>query len=349
MLVLMAATVTTTIRDSLQTVPDAAVPVSRALADGITASAAYLASDAALASLGGDPYWPKWDSPWWHMLALFEAGEAARIPARATSAMVAAMERWPLHELPLRAADVPAGLDPYLHAPCHCALGTMHQVLTACGIDVAAELRWVEPWFLRYQLADGGLNCDIDAYSLDEVASSMVGTVHSLLAMLQGDPHGWAPDRRAFVDRAAAFLVGRQLVLGSTSQHNAEERDAAAGWRQLCFPRFYFYDVLLGLHALVRWATITGGRVAAVALAPAVQHLVAVAPDGVVRRGREAVAGTPTRLLDATGEWTRGHAATRFPLLDAASTVGEPCPVLTQQWTATRRDLLALIERGQLA
>jgi hypothetical protein len=32
----------------------------------------YLASCKALESIEADPYWPKWDSPWWQMLLLHE-------------------------------------------------------------------------------------------------------------------------------------------------------------------------------------------------------------------------------------------------------------------------------------
>lgn len=347
---LAAMSATATIRSMLEAIPQAEVPVSGAIRDAIDASVAYLASPAARESIAIDLYWPKWDSPWWHMVALFEVGEAARIPASAVTAMVAALEALPLHTFPLRASEVPAGLDMALHTSCHCALGTMHQVLTAAGVDVEAALPWIEPWFPRYQLADGGLNCDNDAYLVDEVASSMVGTIHGLVAMLQGDPAAWSAERRAFVDRAAAFLVERQLVLGSPSRHNAAERDAAPAWRQLCFPRFYFYDVLLGAHALVRWATVTGGRIAGTALLPAIEHLAASAPDGVLRKGREAVGSTRTRRFDVeTGTWVRREPATRFPLLDAASRVGEACPFLTRQWRTTRADLLALIAAGQVA
>ena len=40
----------------------------------------------------------------------------------------------------------------------------MFQVLAASGIDVERALPWIKPWFVRYQMADGGLNCDEAAY-----------------------------------------------------------------------------------------------------------------------------------------------------------------------------------------
>src|SRR5262249_47237149 len=74
------------LRRALVGVPDAN-PVDQLEAE-IADSVAYLASDAALRSVAAHPYWPKWSSPWWHMLLLHELGEARRIPARTVDAMV---------------------------------------------------------------------------------------------------------------------------------------------------------------------------------------------------------------------------------------------------------------------
>ncbi len=40
----------------------------------------YLTSEEALQSIGRDPYWPKWDSPWWHMSLLNEMDLTGEIP-----------------------------------------------------------------------------------------------------------------------------------------------------------------------------------------------------------------------------------------------------------------------------
>ncbi|MGA9524643.1 MAG: hypothetical protein WBV82_24510, partial [Myxococcaceae bacterium] len=130
-----AAMTPTELRDSLRAIPDLDRP---ATLDALDASIAYLASNAALASLAEDAYWPKWDSPWWHMLLLWELGEARRIPARTVRAMVAALDALPLHTFPLKPEDWAPGLDHARHASCHCALGSIDQVLTACGVDVDA-------------------------------------------------------------------------------------------------------------------------------------------------------------------------------------------------------------------
>jgi hypothetical protein len=330
-------------RARLAGVPEPEVIRAAAIERGIAASVAYLGSDAALRSLEVDPYWPKWDSPWWHMLLLHELGEAAQIPARVVAAMTAALDGLPVHIFPIERQAVPLGTDFSRDTTCHCALGSMFQVLAACGVDVDVLLPWIEPWFVRYQMADGGLNCDDHAYlQVDECPSSMVGTIAAFEAMLvRGKPH-------AFLDRGARFLIERRLTQGSSSVHNAEECASEAAWRAPCFPRFYFYDVLRGLAALVRWAEWSGQPLPREAVASAVDHLAERFPDGVVHVGRRAHDGLTTVVPGAIRAPSPRAPASMFALLDATSVIGEPSQALTAQWTATRRALIRLIDAGQL-
>lgn len=336
------------LRHRLLAIADPEPAPGPAIEAAIAASVRYLASDAAQRSVDADVYWPKWDSPWWHMLLLHEMGEARRIPERAVAGMVEGLERFPLKIFPIQPGELPPGADPHRDVLCHCALGCMFQVLSAAGRDVDRALPWITPWFARYQMADGGLSCDDSAYGVTgECPSSMVGTVAPFEAMLLGRPAAWTADRAAFVERAAGFLIERRLMLGSPTVHNAEERDRQPAWLLPCFPRFYFYDVLRGLDALARWAELTGRAVPLRAVAGVLNHLIATCGDGVVRRRRLSHAGVGTWMSSAAG-WVRVEAALRFPLLDATSAVGEPCPYLTRQWTAARRAVLRLIDQGRV-
>lgn len=323
--------------------PDPELPRIDGLSDAIAESARYLASDAALRSIETDCYWPKWDSPWWHMVLLRELGEADRIPARVVRAMVDGLNALPLHIFPIHDQEWPPGADRHRHSSCHCALGSMAQVLGACGIELERDLPWVKPWFTRYQMPDGGLNCDDSAYRVrGECPSSMVGTIAALEAMLELDPSS------LFVERAAQFLIERQLSHGSQTVHNAEERARELSWRQVAFPRFYFYDVLRGVSALVRWASITQRPLPLTAIAGVVDHLAAVCPDGIVRVQRRAFAGIGTWQQATPGTWQRVPQASTFRLLDVTSVLDQPSPAATRQWTATRHALRALSERGLL-
>lgn len=325
------------LRRKLIDIPDVEVPPRLA---GLDASIAYLDSEDAVASIAEDSYWPKWDGPWWHMVLLFELGEARRIPERAVRAMVASLDALPLHIFPIHPDDVPPGLHPARHASCHCALGSIDQVLAACGVDVDVELPWIRPWFERYQMRDGGLNCDEAAYLVEgECPSSMVGTIAPFEAMLRRGPSD-------VLDRAAHFLIERQLVRGSDTRHNAAERDAATAWIAPCFPRFYYYDVLRGATALVRWATAFRRELPLRAIEAAVTHLATIASNGVVRIGRQAYAGLGTWRRDTEGTWRRVPLATTFLFLDAVSELGAASARLTAEWRATRHALVALIDEG---
>jgi hypothetical protein len=327
-----------TLIDRLARVPAALVPSTAEAEAALLASLRYLGSNAAQRSVKADPYWPKWDSPWWHLALCFELGEAARVPERAVSALLAALVAFPIKTFPLTPEDLPPGCDVHTHSMCHCQVGSAYQVLSACAVDVDGAVPWAAPWFVRYQMADGGLNCDSDAYLVKgECPSSMVGTLAPLEAMLLGELVG---ERAAFVDRAAAFLIERRLMLGSPTRHNAAERLREPGWRQPCFPRFYFYDVLRGLSALTRWAERREQPIPLAAIEAVVEHLLSSFPDGVVRLGRSAQEGIRT-VAFAGGEKT-WPAASRFALLEATSAIGSASPALTRQWTETRRRLLAL-------
>ncbi len=329
------------LRACLAAIPDVEPAEPAEVMRGLDAEVAYLDSDAAIASLARDTYWPKWRSPWWSMVLLDELGHAARIPARAVAAMVDGLDALRLHTFPIRDDEWPADANKARDASCHCAVGCMDRVLTRRGVDVPAALPWIAAWYPRYQLADGGFNCDEAAYLVtDECPSSMVGTVAPLEAMTQRPASTTA-------DRTAAMVLGRALVHGSATRHNAEERAAAASWGALCFPRFYFYDTLRGLAAVVAWATAHGRALPLAAVAPTVAALAARSADGALRVERSAVAGKQGWAPDVAGGWSR-QPATSWPLLDAVSEPGTVSPALTRQWQAARRGLQALLDRDLL-
>lgn len=323
----------------LRSNPD--VTVTLDLSAEVAASLAYLSSPEALESLDRDPYWPKWNSPWWHMLALHEMGLSEQIPAVAVEAMGNALKRFPVKFFPLDRSEVAPGWDIVFDSMCHCGIASMYAVLSACGMAVDRELGWMRAWLTRYQMADGGMSCDPEAYLVTgECPSSMVGTVALFEALLLHEAD-LTPNERWVLDRGASFLLGRQLCLGSASGHNAEERESAQGWWLPAFPRFYYYDVLRGLHDLLRWAKARGRRLPWPRLAQVVTNLARLAPDGWMPVGRDALRDARTRFRGPDGNWTR-KTASRFRLLESLGRPGEPCPFLTRQWTDCKRLLLEL-------
>lgn len=305
----------------------------------------FLESDKAIAMLAADAYWPKWDSPWWHMSLLHEMGMTKRIPERVIRAHIAAMNRIPHKGFPIHPGELPESVDPHRGTPCHCQLGNVFQLHATWGVDADAELPWIRPWFHKYQMADGGLNCDNDAYlAKDEVPSSMVGTIAIFESMLTIPKDRWTAEDRAFIAKGAQFLIDRKLLMGSPTKHNADERESAKDWGKLCFPRYYLYDTLRGLNALLKWADVTGEAIPRSAIAEVVQDLETRFADGQLRNGRHSYEGAGSMTQAPSGEWLRRQPASYFPLLSKLSAIGEVSPFLSRQWA----DAKTLLKRVRL-
>jgi hypothetical protein len=222
-----------------------------------------------------------------------------------------------------------------VQAFCHCSLGNFYRMLRSNGGPVE-EFSWVVEWFASYQMADGGWNCDETAYRVaSECPSSMVATVAAVEAMMG------VPEARQMVSRAIDCLLKRKLSQGSPTVHNQEEREAARGWSQLTFPRFYYYDVLRGLEAVVTWAQSEGKALPWDSIDQVVSDLTQKFPDGHVKIERRAHAGQRTRLPDGTLSEAR-----TFELLEDVSQVGAFSPFLTARWARIRDRLLWLDGQG---
>src|SRR4051794_4242273 len=94
--------------------------------EGVHESVHYLSSQEATRSITANPYWPKWNSPWWHMATLFEMGQAHQIPKKTVESLVQAIHR-----------QYPQDGRPASTTPCPCQVGNIFQILNATGLDVA--------------------------------------------------------------------------------------------------------------------------------------------------------------------------------------------------------------------
>ncbi|RZA02446.1 MAG: hypothetical protein EOP11_16725 [Proteobacteria bacterium] len=223
-------------------------------------------------------------------------------------------------------------MDIYRDVPCHCALGSIYQVLHAWGINVEEEIPWIRPWLMRYQMADGGLSCDNGAYLVkDEVPSSMVGTIAAFEAILLCTDREFTAEEKTFLRRGADFLIGRKLSEGSCTHHNAEERTEALGWKAPFFPRFYFYDTLRGLRALLRWSEKMKEPIPCESIAGVWRDLADTFGQAGVKNAGKQYAGARSFERTPSGEWTWGSAKV-FPLLECCDQAGEVSPYLERQW-----------------
>jgi len=302
------------------------MPLDRA----IERSLRYLSSQEALASLERDPYWPKWDSPWWHMLLLYELGSAKKIPAAAVGKLTKVLKNHYLPIFPVRAEEVPAGIDPYRRIACHCAVGSAYQLLYACGVDVDKELPWMRPWFLRYQLPDGGLNCDEAAYTRTVPKSSIVSTLPCLEAVLFCRERPLTGEETAFLDKGAAYLAAHGLFRGVSTGKIINQ-----DWLEVRFPRFYDYDFLRGFYFLARWREHSGFHIPP-ALSEEVAELMSrqLGPEGVTLK-RYNLIDKRSYNPDPKGNWAMGGAS-EFELMKAASYTGRLCQPLTEQWNEVK-------------
>ncbi|MFI5360415.1 MAG: hypothetical protein ACHQ49_00475 [Elusimicrobiota bacterium] len=294
----------------------------------IPASTAYLASEKARESLAQDPYFPKWDSPWWHMTLLHELGRAEAIPTSAAEAMLSAIEAKYVRFFPNAREPLPAGLDDRRDALCHCGLGNIYRTLRACGLDLDARAPWMRAWFLYYQLPDGGLNCREEAYATG-TSSSIQSTLPALEAVLDaGRPFTLAEEE--FLDRGAEYLISRRLA-----RRLRDGRVMSESFLRIGFPRFYDYDVLRGLSFLAAWSRSRRKTVPREAVADSLSALSARFPDGRVRVEKAGLVAERGLNRSLDGKWSDGE-ATRFPLLDSARRVGEVSEVLTRRWAEVR-------------
>jgi hypothetical protein len=308
----------------------------------------YLASSEALSSLKANAYWPKWNSPWWHMTLLHEMGLAKQIPKQALHALVTQLKASPLTVFPIRPEDNPDQLNLSLSSHCHCSLGNIYQTLAASGIDVDGELPWMRRWFLRYQLPDGGLNCDEGAYLKNPSPSSIVGTISPLEAILLHTYRPFTAEEERFLDLGARCLLERQLIQATSNPHNSDEREDEEDWLKLCFPRFYLYDVLRGLSFVVRWADRRNQTISEDSIENAVSHLENRFPDQQVRIGRLSYEGISTLTQSASWDRKKKEPGSLFPLLEQVSQVGAVSPFLVRQWAETRSLIADLRQRKLL-
>ena len=294
----------------------------------LESSIGYLNSSEAQRSLDNDPYWPKWNNPWWHMTLMWELGAASSIPTSARDRLLTALQKQYIHFFPLTEAEVPAGVDPISGIMCHCGLGTAYQILRTTGVDVDAKLPWVREWFVKYQLPDGGWNCDETAYTRAQPKSSVVSTLPVLESLLAISDR--SPEETNALDAGAEYLVKRRLVHSLTTGEVINE-----DWLRLTFPRFYEYDVLRGLSFCIEWAAQRGKQLPGTSIEAACRVVenktVVIDGSAGLPVERQFHKNCDTRVKDELGNWSK-RPSSEFPLLRWTSQVGEISPTLTHIW-----------------
>jgi hypothetical protein len=296
----------------------------------------YLHSQNAHARILLDPYWPKWDSPWWRMTLLWEMGMADLIPRDLARSLGDAVNTHYLHFFPIRENDLPAGKDPYRHIICHCAAGTILQVINAVDPSYITPMQWLRDYLLLYQLPDGGLNCDESVYTNDAPKSSIVSTLPPLEAILRTSDGTFSEKELNFLDAGARYLIRHRLVRKSSGEF------MDASWLRLCFPRFYHYDILRGLSFLIEYSEKLNRSLPGEVIAEAVALLES---NNGVCIGRKAVRTGEMTVRWTGSAWTADRDAATFDLLEEVSIPGCGSSHLQRSYDGTMQGIRRLMER----
>ncbi len=306
--------------------------------DLIQKSVDYLNSELAMASIESDPYWPKWDSPWWHMSLLFEMGLSSLIPDLIVEKMIDKMNTQYLRFFPLDESELPHHINPYTQIACHCQLGNMYQILRSKRKDIDQRMPWVRPWFLKYQLPDGGLNCDERAYTNSHKSSieSSLPVFEALMVCAEQDV--LSQEEIAFLQKAAGYLISHRLVHKTSGQLMDEN------FLKLQFPRFYSYDILRGLSLLVRWHAYGPKG----SISDGLEEVITYGLEQVSNKLVNGMLYTErTELVDATtwnpndeGQWDKVEPVSIFPLLKQVTGVGQPSKYLSFEFEALKKQFI---------
>jgi len=295
-----------------------------------------LSSTDAAQSIKLDPYWPKWDSPLWKALLISEAGMSELIPEQFVEEMIEALNRHYLHSFPLMESDIPKGCEPYRHIMCHCALGNMCRLIELCGYEADKQIPWFGDWCERYQLPDGGYNCDEAAYTKSK-KSSFLSTLPMLEAMLLIYRRTRNEDLKKSLEAGAHYLLKHAVYKSSTGKLITDI------WLNISFPRYYDYDVLRGLSFLAEWALVFGKKLPHDIVADCLKQIeLALDESGLIRISEDKIAVEGSLVLQGS-VWEWKDKASSFSALEMFGKVGMVSLPLSRQWLAMLDSLLLVL------
>lgn len=229
---------------------------------------AVIESEKALLMIERDVYWPKWDSPWWYILLLDETGKLPEVPVSAFKELLTCADRQYLKIFPTKETDVDGPVNGYTEVMCFCFFGCLMKIASKLEFDVFAHVPWAKEWVNRYQLPDGGYNCDESAYT-STGKSSLVSTVVMLEGMIEYTRYTRENDLYAAnMQKAVSYLLKHQVFMSTAGNVIPD-----TNWDKVIFPRFYEFDFTRGLEAILDFLLLTGKKVRGPAIEKAVNLL----------------------------------------------------------------------------
>lgn len=293
----------------------------------VSESITYLTSQEAFASLESEPYWPKWFSPWWVMLTLYEMKLTPLIPDEIITKMTKKIASHYIPLFPLVESELPPNINPISNIICHCALGSMYKLLSEANVELEKEIPWFNEWFAKYQLPDGGFNCDESVYTKEKANSSIISTLPMLEALLLYKGTLTTQDLEV-LQKGADYLLNKKLFKKQSDNSIMNEN-----WLKPFFPRFYEYDILRGLNFLTLWALKTNKTLPLENIIEALKSL-----DGQVNeKGLLVTSNNPeitkinSFVINNAGEMVKKELSF-FPLLNNLIFDKKGSTYLTREW-----------------
>lgn len=207
-----------------------------------------------------DVYWPKWTATVWQLILLGELGFSRRHPAikagceHFLKVMDSQDRSWPPPDYSDKDAEGQWLGWRSVWEPC--VTGNMARTLTLFGYQDDSRVREMYEWLVKYQLPDGGWNCEPGPWGKEVHHSSFMSTIEPLWAFSELDPQNWPKGAREAVARGAEFMLMHKLYKSDKTGKIINEE-----WTKLHFPLFYFYDILHGLRILSKLGFASDERI----------------------------------------------------------------------------------------
>lgn len=228
---------------------------------------AAIESEKALLMIERDVYWPKWDSPWWYILLLEETSRLKEVPVALFKELLTCADRQFLKVFPVKESDRNGQINGVTDVMCFCFLGGLMRISAKLELDIFAYLPWAKDWIHRYQLPDGGYNCDELAYT-SSGKSSVQSTVLLLEGLIEYSRFAREDIFVPYMQKAVSYLLKHQIYMTSAGK---EIRDV--DWDKIIFPRLNEYDFTRGLEAVFDFLLLTGKKIRGVAVEKALTLL----------------------------------------------------------------------------
>lgn len=282
-----------------------------------------------------DPYWPKWNTPFWKSLFLVETGNGKLIPDNFVELLLKKIDLHYIKFFPKLESEIPKGIDPYRHILCFCALANFLKISFSKHIDAFLKFPWLREIIIDNILPDGGWNCDEGAYN-KSMKSSFQTTIVMAEALIMHYMNFKDASLLPYIDKAWNYFILHKVFLSSSG--NSVNDD----WKKMTFPRFYEFDVLRGLSFLAEWAEIRNNKIPVSVLKDALFTIdSSLDKDGMILINREWLEDE-FNIVFEDDKWEGNKKPSMFPLLSKYSKKGESL-YLTREWYETINKLESIL------